>query len=59
MHTLLHKQEMQIFILKWLLFPYWLSDFFFFKINRVQAVNDRDKKCKFHENLTTNADFIT
>ena len=30
---------------------------FFFKINRVQAVNDRDKKCKFHENLTTNADF--
>ena len=31
----------------------------FFKINRIQAVDDIDKLCKFYENLTTNADCIT
>ena len=31
---------------------------FFFKIDRVRAVDDIDKLCKFHKNLTTNADFI-
>ena len=35
-----------------------LVGFFFFKINRAQAVDDIDKLCKFHENLTTNADCI-
>ena len=30
-----------------------------FKINRVQAVDDIDKLCKFHENLATNADCIS
>ena len=28
----------------------------FFKINRVKAVDDIDKLCKFHKNLTTDAD---
>ena len=28
------------------------------KINRLQAVDDIDKLCKFHENLITSADFI-
>ena len=28
----------------------------FFKIVRVQAVDDIDKLCKFHENLTKNVD---
>ena len=37
-------------------FPYGLSDLC--KINRVQAVDDVDKLCIFHENLTTNADCI-
>ena len=32
--------------------------FFFFKINRLQAVDDIDKLCKFHKNLTTDADCI-
>ena len=40
---------MQIINLKWLIFPYRSSDFFFFKINRFQAVDDIDKLCKFHE----------
>ena len=56
MQTVSHKQEMQIVNLKW--FHFRLSDFFFFKINRVQAVDDIDKLCKFHENPTTNADCI-
>ena len=30
----------------------------FSKIDRVEAVDDIDKLCKFHENLTTNADYI-
>ena len=30
---------------------------FFFKINRRQAIHDMDKLCKFHKNVTTNADF--
>ena len=41
MQTVLRKQEMQIANLKWLLFPYRMSDFFF-KINRVQAVDEID-----------------
>ena len=45
------KQEMQIINLKWLPFPYWLSDFFF-KITKVQVVDDIDKLFKFNENLT-------
>ena len=28
-----------------------------FNTNRVQAVDDIDKLCKFHENLYTNADY--
>ena len=35
-----------------------MSDFFF-KINRVQAIDDTKQLCKFHENPTTNKDFIT
>ena len=42
---------LQIFNLKWLLFP-------LFKIIMFQAVDDIDKLCKFHENLTTNANYI-
>ena len=57
MQTLSGKQEMQIISLKWLLFPYWLSDFFF-EINRIQAVDYINKLCYFHKNLTTDADFI-
>ena len=50
MQTLSHEQEIQITNLKWLLF---LTDCpISFKINRVQAVDDIDKLCKFHENLT-------
>ena len=30
-----------------------------FKINRVQAVDDIDKLCKFHENPAKNADCIS
>ena len=41
MQTVLRKQEMQIANLKWLLFPYRMSDFFF-KINRVQTVDEID-----------------
>ena len=48
---------MQMINLKWLLFPYWLF-IFFPKFDRVQAVDDIDKLCKFHENLTTNGDFL-
>ena len=56
MQTLLRKQKMQIINLKWLLF---LTDCqILFKIHRVQAVDDIDKLCKFHENLTMNADCI-
>ena len=49
MQTLLLKQEIQIIYLKWLLLT--------FNTNRVQAVDDIDKLCKFHENLYTNADY--
>ena len=53
MHTLSSKQNMQIINLK------WLTDCqILFKIKRVEAVDDIDKLCKFHENLTTNADCI-
>ena len=54
MHTVSCKQEMQIFNLKWL---FSLTDcLIFFKMNRVQAVDDIDKLCKFHKNLTSDAD---
>ena len=46
MLTVLRKQEMQIFNLKWLLFPY------LFKINRVEAIDKMDKLFKFHESPT-------
>ena len=47
---------MQIKNLKWLLF---LTDCqILFKLNRVQAVADIDKLCKFNENLTMNADLM-
>ena len=36
MQTLSDRQEMQIINLKWLLFPYWSSDFI--QINRNEAV---------------------
>ena len=40
-------------------FPLTIDHFFFiFKINTVQTVDDIDTLCKFHENLTTNAEFI-
>ena len=56
MQTLSCKQKMHIINLKWLLL---LTDCqILFKIHRVQAVNDIDKLCKFHENLTTNADCL-
>ena len=48
---------MQIFNLKWLLFPYWLSDCFI-KINRVEAIDEIDKLCKFHKNPIRNVDFV-
>ena len=54
---------MQIINLKWLPLNYQWSNFF--QINRVQAVDETDKLsstdkvCKFHENLTINADCIT
>ena len=38
-------------------FPLLMSEFV--QINRVEAFDDIDKLCKFHENLTTNADCIT
>ena len=31
---------------------------FLFKINRVKAIDEIDKLCKFHENPTENVDFI-
>ena len=50
---------MQIFNLKKAIFPLLTQFFsFFFKINMVQAVDDTDKLCKFHKNLTTNAECI-
>ena len=55
MLTLSRKQE--IFKLKWLLFPYWLSNFFENK-NWVEAIDKIEKLCKFHENRTKNVDFI-
>ena len=30
----------------------------FLKINRVEAIDEMDKLCEFHENLTKNVDFI-
>ena len=30
----------------------------FFKINRVEAIDEMDKMCKFYKNQTKNADFI-
>ena len=48
---------MEILNSKWLLFPYCLS-VFFFKIDRVRAMDEINKLCKFHENLTQNEDFI-
>ena len=38
-------------------FPFLTVDFFF-KINRGQSVDDIDKPCKFHKNLTTDAERI-
>ena len=55
MQILSCKQEMQIINIKWLLFPLMIVRFC--QINRVETV-DIDKLCKFHENLTTNADCI-
>ena len=50
MQILSCKQKIQIINLKWLLF---LTDGqILHKFNRVQAVDDIDKLCKFHENLT-------
>ena len=43
---------MQIFNLKWLLFHHWLSDFF--EKNKVEAIDEMDKLCKFYENPTKN-----
>ena len=57
MQTLSCAQEMQIFNLKWLLFPYCLPDFFL-KINTVEAIDKMNKLCKFHESPTKNIDFI-
>ena len=48
---------MQIVKLKWLLISLTDSQTFF-KINRVQAVDDIDRLCKFHKNLTSDADFV-
>ena len=31
---------------------------FFFKNNRVEAIDEIDKLCKFHENPNKNTDFI-
>ena len=42
MQTLQRKQEMKIVNLTWLIFPYWLSDFFPPKISGVQAVDNID-----------------
>ena len=57
MQTLSCKQELEIFNMKWLLFPHCFFDFFF-KINRVEATDEINKLCDFHENLTRNTDFI-
>ena len=38
-------------------FPILIVQFFFYKINRVQAVDEIDKLCKFHKILTTNGYF--
>ena len=38
-------------------FPLLISQILF-KINTVEAVDDIDKLCNFHENLTTNPDCI-
>ena len=45
------------FQLKIATFPLLIVQFLF-KINRVQAVEDIDKLCRFHKNLTKNVDFI-
>ena len=54
--TLSREQEMEILNLKWLLFPILFVGFF--KINRIKAIAEMNKLCKFHENLTKKEDFI-
>ena len=39
-------------------FPILIVWFFFLKIDRVKAIDEMDKLCKFHENPTKNVDFI-
>ena len=55
MQTVLRKQEIQIFNLKWLLFPY--LGLIFFKINRLEAIDEMNKLCKFHKNPIIHVDF--
>ena len=56
MQALSGKQERQIINLKWL---FSLTDCqIYVQINRVQAVDDIDKLCKFHDIWTTNTDCI-
>ena len=57
MQTVLCKQEMQISNFKWLLFPNRLS-VFYFKINKVEAIDEMDRLCNFHENPTKKIDVI-
>ena len=57
MQSVSRKQEMQIFNLKWLFFPLLIVQIFS-KINRVDAIDEIDKLCKFHKNKTKNVDFI-
>ena len=47
---------MHIINFKWL-FSHTDSQIFL-KINRVEAIDEIDKLCKFHENPTKNVDFI-
>ena len=56
MQTLSCKEELQIINLKWLFSLANCQSFF--KINRVQAIDEVDKLCKFHENQTKIVDFI-
>ena len=40
------------------IFPLQIVHFFFFKINRVEAIDEMDKLCMFHENPTKNVDYL-
>ena len=46
------------FQLRMVTFPLLIVRIFFFKINRVEAIDEMGKLCKFHVNPTKNVDLI-